>query len=160
MVDIHPSDQPRCAGVLCPTSPIGVPEWTHSGSRLPSSCVLEPRRPMVAGPHRVGRRFRDEQVEWTSLRAVRLAPERGSSILKVMANSVEDLAQEVLALPPEARVALVDRLVQSLDPLENEELRRLWAAEALRRRDEVRSGQVQTVSAEAVADRVRQRLHR
>ena len=77
-----------------------------------------------------------------------------------MANSVEDLAQEVLALPPEARVALVDRLVQSLDPLENEELRRLWAAEALRRRDEVRSGQVQTVSAEAVADRVRQRLHR
>ena len=77
-----------------------------------------------------------------------------------MSNSVEDLAQMALALPAEARVALVDRLIQTLDPLENEELRQLWAAEAIRRRDEVRSGTVQAVPEGEVADRVRQRLHR
>jgi putative addiction module component (TIGR02574 family) len=77
-----------------------------------------------------------------------------------MSSSVEDLAQEALALPADARVALMDRLVESLDPLDNEELRQLWAAEALRRRDEVRSGTVQPVSESDAADRVRLRLKR
>jgi hypothetical protein len=40
---------------------------------------------------------------------------------------------------------LVDRLVESLDPAEDVPFRQLWAAEALRRRDEVRSGRVQTI---------------
>ena len=77
-----------------------------------------------------------------------------------MSSSVEDLAQEALALPADARVALMDRLVESLDPLDNEELRQLWAAEALRRRDEISSGTVQPVSESDAADRVRLRLKR
>jgi putative addiction module component (TIGR02574 family) len=62
-----------------------------------------------------------------------------------MSLTIEQLAKEALALPTNARAQLVDRLVESLDPAEDVSFRQLWAAEALRRRDEVRSGCVQTV---------------
>ena len=58
---------------------------------------------------------------------------------------MEQLAEEALALPASARAQLVDRLVESLDLVEDASFRRLWTDEALRRRDEVRSGRVQTV---------------
>jgi putative addiction module component (TIGR02574 family) len=75
-----------------------------------------------------------------------------------MAIPVEKLTEELLSLPADARALLADRLVESLDPLQDEGLRRVWAAEALRRRDEVRSGQVQSVPEEVVADSVRRLL--
>jgi hypothetical protein len=75
-----------------------------------------------------------------------------------MAIPVEKLTEEVLALPADARALLADRLVESLDPLENEQNRRVWAVEALRRRDEVRSGTVQSVPADVVANSVRRLL--
>ena len=56
--------------------------------------------------------------------------------------TVEQIAEEALGLPSEARALLADRLVESLDPAEDGQSRKLWAAEALRRRDEVRSGHV------------------
>ncbi len=65
---------------------------------------------------------------------------------------VEKLLEEVLALPADARAMLADRLVESLDPLNDDSVREAWANEALRRRDEVRSGKVKTVSAQQVAD--------
>jgi len=72
-----------------------------------------------------------------------------------MSMTVEQIAEEALALPSEARALLADRLVESLDPAEDSVVRRLWAAEALRRRDEVRSGQVKTFSADEALKRVR-----
>jgi putative addiction module component (TIGR02574 family) len=59
-----------------------------------------------------------------------------------MSLNIEQLAEQALALPANARVDLVDRLIESL---EESSFRQLWATEALRRRDEVRSGKVQTV---------------
>jgi putative addiction module component (TIGR02574 family) len=77
-----------------------------------------------------------------------------------MANSVEKLTEEILALPIDTRAALADRLVESLDPLTDESVRNAWASEALRRRDEVRSGVATTVSEEDVALYVRGLLRR
>jgi hypothetical protein len=73
---------------------------------------------------------------------------------------VEKLTEEVLALPTEARALLADRLVESLDPLLDDDVRSSWAAEAARRRDEVRSGKVEAVSGEVAAAQVRSLLRR
>lgn len=76
-----------------------------------------------------------------------------------MRSSVDKLTQEALALPAEARAILADRLAESLDPLLlDEALRTLWAAEAQKRLEEVRSGKVKTLSAKAVLARVRKSL--
>ncbi|MCE0524073.1 MAG: addiction module protein [Methylacidiphilales bacterium] len=55
------------------------------------------------------------------------------------------LTKEALSLPADARAQLIDRLVESLGLAEDVSFRQLWAAEALRRRDEVRAGRVQTI---------------
>jgi len=69
--------------------------------------------------------------------------------------TVEQIADEALALPSEARALLADRLVESLDPVEDGLLQKLWAAEALKRRDEVRSGTVKTIPADEALTQVR-----
>jgi hypothetical protein len=74
--------------------------------------------------------------------------------------SVEQIAEEALSLPSEARVLLADRLVESLDPVEDEKIHRLWAAEALRRRDEVRSGRVKTILGDEALARIRKAVAR
>ncbi len=62
-----------------------------------------------------------------------------------MALTVEQIAEEALALPSEARALLADRLVESLDPADDGHIRQLWIEEIRRRRDEVRSGRVKTI---------------
>jgi hypothetical protein len=59
--------------------------------------------------------------------------------------TVEQVAEQALSLPSEARALLADRLVESLDPAEDGLVRQLWVAEARRRRDDVRSGRVKTI---------------
>ncbi len=77
-----------------------------------------------------------------------------------MSMSIEQLAEEALALPIEARALLADRLAESLDPSDDEQFRKLWAAEALRRRDEVREGRVQTIPGDEALARIRQKFSR
>jgi hypothetical protein len=67
-----------------------------------------------------------------------------------MAIPVEKLTEEMLALPSDARALLADRLVESLDPITDDAVRSLWVAEAIRRRDEVRSGAIKPIPAEVV----------
>ena len=74
--------------------------------------------------------------------------------------TVEQIADEALALPSEARALLADRLVESLDPAEDGYIRQPWMREARRRVDEVRRGEVQTVSAEMAFAEVRQAIGR
>lgn len=77
-----------------------------------------------------------------------------------MPMTVEQIADEALALPSEARALLADRLVESLDPAEDGLIRQLWVREARRRIEEVRSGQVTTVPAEEALAQVRQAIAR
>lgn len=77
-----------------------------------------------------------------------------------MRMTVEQIADEALALPSEARALLADRLVESLDPAEDGYIRQLWMREAKRRVDEVRRGEVQTVPAETAFAEVRQAIAR
>jgi len=45
-------------------------------------------------------------------------------------------------------------LVESLDPAEDGHVHRLWAAEAIRRRDDVRQGRVKTIPYEEALARI------
>ena len=74
--------------------------------------------------------------------------------------TVEQIVEKALGLPSEARALLADRLVESLDPAEDGYVRQLWVAEALRRRDEVRSGRVQAIPADQALAQVRRALGR
>lgn len=69
--------------------------------------------------------------------------------------SVEQIAEEALSLPSEARALLADRLVESLAPSEDGYVQQLWATEARRRRDDVRSGRVQTIPGDEALARIR-----
>jgi hypothetical protein len=77
-----------------------------------------------------------------------------------MSMTVEQIVDEALELPSDARALLADRLVESLDPAEDGYVRQLWAAEALRRRDEVRANQVRTVPGKEALEQVRQAVAR
>ena len=77
-----------------------------------------------------------------------------------MSMTVEQIATEALSPPSEARALLADRLVESLDPAEDGTVRELWVTEALRRRDEVRSGRVKTIPSDEALARVRRAVAR
>lgn len=72
--------------------------------------------------------------------------------------SVEQIAEEALSLPSDARALLADRLVESLDPAEDETIHQLWVAEACRRLEEVRSGRVKTIPGDVALAQVRQAI--
>jgi putative addiction module component (TIGR02574 family) len=77
-----------------------------------------------------------------------------------MSMRIEQIAEEALALPSEARALLADRLVESLDPAEEGYVHQLWVAEARRRRDDVRSGRVRTIPGDEALARVRRAVAR
>jgi putative addiction module component (TIGR02574 family) len=77
-----------------------------------------------------------------------------------MTLNVDQLAAEAMLLPLGDRAILVDKLVESLDITEPSDLQRLWAAEAARRRDEIRSGRVQPIDGEHVMGEARSRVGR
>ncbi len=74
--------------------------------------------------------------------------------------NVEHIAAQALALPSEARARLADRLVESLDSAEDSEIRKLWHDEAVRRRDEVRSGKVKAIPGDQAFAEVRKAARR
>jgi len=75
-----------------------------------------------------------------------------------MSMTVEQIAAEAMQLPVSSRAELAEKLVESLDFSEDAEVRRAWAAEAIRRRDGVRSGKVKTIPGEQVLAEVRRML--
>ena len=74
--------------------------------------------------------------------------------------TVEQLAEQAMKLPTESRARLADLLVESLDADELGHIDRLWLAEAMRRRDEARSGRVETIPGEEALQKVRAALRR
>ena len=77
-----------------------------------------------------------------------------------MATNVERLAEQAMKLPGESRARLADLLVESLDGDDLGRIDRLWLAEAKRRREEVRAGEVKTVSEDAARHRIRNAIRR
>lgn len=77
-----------------------------------------------------------------------------------MSMTVEQIVDEALSLPSEARALLADRLVESLDPSEDGYVRQLWIAEAMRRRSDVSSGRVAAVPGEEGLAQVRRAVAR
>jgi putative addiction module component (TIGR02574 family) len=72
-----------------------------------------------------------------------------------MTTLLKNLAESVVQLPPKDRAFLAERL---LDSLEEHDLEQAWRYEAKRRRDEIRSGQVQPIPADEVYRRIEQLL--
>ena len=77
-----------------------------------------------------------------------------------MPRTLEPLAEEAMQLPARSRALLADKIVESLDFAEPDEMQPVWAAEALRRRDEVRSGTVEPVSGAQLLAEVRRLVGR
>lgn len=77
-----------------------------------------------------------------------------------MSFTIEQIAEEALSLPSEARALLADRLAESLDPLEDGYIRQLWVAEARTRRDDVRNGVIKTIPGQEALERVRKSVAR
>ena len=76
-----------------------------------------------------------------------------------MALTMEQITTEAMQLPVSSRAELAERLLESMDfPEGNDEVRRAWTEEAIQRRDEVRSGRVQTIPGEQVLAEVRRML--
>jgi putative addiction module component (TIGR02574 family) len=67
----------------------------------------------------------------------------------------EQVVERALALPSEERALLADRLVESLDPAENSQLRQMWVTEARRRREEVRENRLKTIPRDEALARVK-----
>ena len=71
-----------------------------------------------------------------------------------MTITLDKLIEEAMTLPSESRARLAALLVESLDAEELGRIDRLWAAEATRRRDEVRAGRAETVPGEEALRKV------
>jgi hypothetical protein len=85
---------------------------------------------------------------------------KGLVYLSAMATTVEQLAKQAMDLPAESRARLADLLVESLDEEALGQIDRRWIEEARRRRDEVRSGRVETIPGEEGLQKVRDALRR
>jgi putative addiction module component (TIGR02574 family) len=74
--------------------------------------------------------------------------------------TIDQLEQEAMRLSATSRALLAEKLVESLDEAELDQIQKRWVAEALRRRDEVRSGRVKPIPGEQVLDEARRRARR
>jgi putative addiction module component (TIGR02574 family) len=63
-----------------------------------------------------------------------------------MAKDAAELLMDALSLPMEARVALIDSLLESLDTEVDEDAEVRWRDEIVRRLQEIDSGNVKVVS--------------
>jgi putative addiction module component (TIGR02574 family) len=72
----------------------------------------------------------------------------------------EKLLDEVLALPTDARNALIEKLIESLNLPIHKEIEDLWIKEADRRVRELENGNVKTIPGEEVFKSLRKRYHK
>jgi putative addiction module component (TIGR02574 family) len=75
-----------------------------------------------------------------------------------MDNQAVEVLKDALALPIEARAALIDSLIESLDPATDENAEGVWKAEIGRRIQEIDSGAVELTPWQVARRRLRDRL--
>ena len=68
----------------------------------------------------------------------------------------EELIAEAISLPVEIRAKIIEELLRSLNPA-RQDIDELWALEAEKRVQEIKSGKVETVSGEEVFKRIKDR---
>ena len=72
--------------------------------------------------------------------------------------SIEQLTEELLALPSVSRALLADKLVESLEFDTDPTVQATWLTEAKKRRDQSRNGSVQPIPGEEALAQVRRLL--
>jgi putative addiction module component (TIGR02574 family) len=77
-----------------------------------------------------------------------------------MALTLQQITEQAMQLPAQSRVDLAEQLVESLSETELADVQKVWASEAIRRRDELRSGRVQAIPGEQVQAEVRRAIRR
>jgi len=70
----------------------------------------------------------------------------------------EELISEAVSLPVEIRTELIEKLLQSLNP-SKKDIDELWAKEAEKRVDDIKTGKTKTVPGEEVFKKIRDRLN-
>ena len=70
------------------------------------------------------------------------------------------LTEELLSLPCEERIRIVETLLESLNAPADQDIARAWAMEAERRMDELDCGATQSIPGEEVFADIRRRLGR
>jgi len=76
-------------------------------------------------------------------------------MIQIMPMTIEQIVAESRQLPPEQLATLLDRLTMELHEAPDPATDQLWADEAARRLDEIRSGKVKAIPGEQVMDRAR-----
>jgi hypothetical protein len=72
--------------------------------------------------------------------------------------SIEQLTEEILALPSASRALLAEKLIESLEFDLDPAIQAAWMTEAKKRRDEIRDGIVQPIPGEEALAQVRRLL--
>jgi putative addiction module component (TIGR02574 family) len=74
-----------------------------------------------------------------------------------MLTATDNVVNQALELPAEARIDLVDRILESLNLPVQPDIDRLWAEEAERRVAEIDRGEVDLIPGEEVFDKIRRK---
>ena len=74
-----------------------------------------------------------------------------------MSSSSEQILKDALALPPQERAALLDRLLMSFQSSPDPNLEELWLREAEERLEAYERGELKAVPVEEVFERIKQR---
>ncbi len=72
-----------------------------------------------------------------------------------MAIALEKVIDEALLLPADARVGLVEKIIESLNLPTRPEIDRLWAEEAEKRVSQIDQGEVELIPGEEVFSKIR-----
>jgi putative addiction module component (TIGR02574 family) len=77
-----------------------------------------------------------------------------------MEREAVEVLRDALALPAESRAALVDSLIESLDPTIDDDAEEAWKMEIGRRLQEIDNGAVELTPWQVARQRLRDRLER
>ncbi len=65
----------------------------------------------------------------------------------------KDIFEQAISLPVETRAQLIDKLLQSIHPVQKE-VDEIWAVEAEKRVEEIKSGKVKTIPGDKVFKKI------
>ena len=74
-----------------------------------------------------------------------------------MATKFEEIREQTKLLSPGEKAALVHTLVEELDDVADEDVERLWIAEAERRYEDYRTGKLEAIDGDDVMRRARKK---